>query len=287
MTTWWGFELLTRTANWHSWLRYLIAVVGVIGTVLLLAGPGWLRGRGQGVPAGADASAGVGAGAGAGADDGTAAPQPGWVPTHGAPADGSEQGSVAAPATVHAAHAAAPRTRALRLAAVVLGVGAALLGPAAYAVATTSQGHSGSIPSAGPAGSSFGGPWIRRWPCFTMPGGGQGFIQGGGQPGTGGQTGGQACTGGPGGQTGGQGGFGGGTGGPGGFGGGTGGTGGTGGCATGGTGGTGGTRAGGGGMGNLLDASTPGAQIQALLKQNASSYRWVAAGHRRPERGRL
>jgi len=30
-------------------------------------------------------------------------------------------------------------------------------------------------------------------------------------------------------------------------------------------------------MGNLLDASTPGAQIQALLKANASSYRWVAA----------
>ena len=33
----------------------------------------------------------------------------------------------------------------------------------------------------------------------------------------------------------------------------------------------------GGGMNNFLDASTPGAQIQALLKQDASSYRWVAA----------
>ena len=270
VTTWWSFHLLGQTPDWYSWLRYLIAVAGVAGTVLLLAGPGWLRNGAQR----ASAASGAGATAPVG--------QPGWVPVEGAAADGSSQDPAIAPAAV----AEAPRNRALRLAAVAIGVGAALLGPAAYAVATTGQGHSGSIPSAGPAGQGFGGPGggagrTGRHFTGTFPG-----FQGGGTGGTGGTTGqtGQTGTG----QTPPAGGFGGGTGGTGGqggFGGGTGGTGGGTGGSTGGQNQLGGTQGGTtnqspggtGGMNNFLDGSKPGAQILALLKQNASSYTWVAA----------
>jgi hypothetical protein len=121
-----------------------------------------------------------------------------------------------------------------------------------------------------------------------MPGGAQGFVgfPGGGQGGQGGQgsQGGQT---GQGGQLGGNGQF------PGGGQGNQGGQGGQGnqggiGQLPGGTtpqgttnqqapGGLGGLGGSGGGMNNLLDASTPGAQVQALLKQDASGYRWVAA----------
>ena len=228
VSAWWSFHLLGQTPDWYSWLRYVIAVGGAVGAVLLLAGPGWLRKEAKGAPAAA------------------AAP----------PAAGSS------------------RIKGLRLAAVTIGVGAALLGPAAYAVATTSRGHSGSIPSAGPSGAGFGGG-PGGFGGRRFPGGGPGFTAGApggqtGQTGAGGQTGGRTGS-----QPGGPGGFGGGPGGQ---------IGGQQGTATnpGGTGGSNngtnnGTTANRGGMGNLLDASTPGAQIQALLKQNASSYRWVAA----------
>jgi len=296
VTAWWSFHLLGQTPDWYSWLRYVTAVGGAVGAVLLLAGPGWLRkenGAPQGLQGGASAAQGV---QGLQSAPVAAVPQPGWVPVEGATSDGSTQGAQAAPSAAEAGTPAAAGTRikGLRLAAVTIGVGAALLGPAAYAVATTSTGHSGSIPSAGPSGAGFGGgpggfggPGGGNRIGRNFAGGGQGFFPGGapggqtGQNSTGGQTGGS--TGGSTGGLGGLGGFGGGQGGFGGAPGGqTGGTGGTGGQGTttnqfpgGGTGGTTGTR--GGGMGNLLDASTPGAQIQALLKANASSYRWVAA----------
>jgi 4-amino-4-deoxy-L-arabinose transferase-like glycosyltransferase len=151
-----------------------------------------------------------------------------------------------------------------RIAVVSAGValGAVLAGPAAYAVQTASQPHTGSIPTAGPStrGGGFGGG----------PGGGGGA--GGGRGGRGGFTGGGANAGGGftgGGANAGGGGF------PGG------------GATNGGTttgqpqgGGFtgGGTRGGGGGgMGSLLDAPTPTAEMTALLEQNASQYTWIAA----------
>ena len=171
-------------------------------------------------------------------------------------------------------------SRILRWSAIALGVGAALLGPAAYAVATTKVPHTGSIPSAGPS-SGFGPGGMRR---LGGPGGffvpnngrqnGQGGFPGGfggnqnpnGQLPPGGNLGGtNSGQGFPGQQNGSQnsGQAGQQNGNP----------------VIGGPGGApvfgfnGESR----GANNLLDASTPGAQIQALLKQNASSYRWAAA----------
>ena len=224
VTAWWSYHLLAQTPDWYSWLRFVIAVGGVVGGGLLLAGPGWLR-AGSGADAGSDAGA-----VPAAASDGAVA-QPGWVPVE----PGTTTTAIGEAGAQPATGSGSARSRALRLAAVVIGVGASLLGPAAYAMATTSQGHSGSIPSAGPAGSGFGGPGGggQGGRHFTMPNGGQGFFQRGGT--TGGTTN-QF----PGGGFGGE------------------------------------TRI--GGMNNtFLDGSKPGAQILALLKQDASSYTWVAA----------
>ena len=119
---------------------------------------------------------------------------------------------------------------------------AGLAGPTAYALQTTVTAHQGSLPSAGP----------------TVPGG-SGFGGGGPRAGRGGLTQGTppgALLG-----AGGQGAFGpapGGAGGPG--------------QAPGGAGG----RAG-GGMGGLLNGSTPNAELTAALHADASSYTWVAA----------
>jgi 4-amino-4-deoxy-L-arabinose transferase-like glycosyltransferase len=135
-----------------------------------------------------------------------------------------------------------------------------LLGPTSYALATAGTAHSGAIPSAGPSVAAArpggAGGFAGRIPG---QGGGRGFGQGGtGQGGTGsfpgfGVPGGAPTM--PGGGTTGQGGAG--QGGPGLF------------------GGFGGGRA--GGMGGLLGATAPGADLTALLKQNASAYRWAAA----------
>lgn len=118
-------------------------------------------------------------------------------------------------------------------------VAAALAGPTAYAVTTVTTPHTGSIVTAGP---NTGGPG----------GMGRGGVPGGGMP-RGGFPGGA-----PGGLAGGM------PGGmpPGGF--------------PGGNGQTGG-RGGANGMGGLLNASTPSAEVVAALRAEASSYRWVAA----------
>ncbi|WP_030526991.1 ArnT family glycosyltransferase [Phycicoccus jejuensis] len=137
-----------------------------------------------------------------------------------------------------------------------LAVVAGLAGPAAYSASTLATGHSGSIVTAGPAGSR-GGPGGGGMPG-GMPQGGPGGGQGG-MPG-------QA----PGGTTtnpnGGTAPFGNGTA--------------QGGTAQGGTtqGGTtqGGTSRG-GGMGGLLDATTPDSAVVEALTADASSYTWVAA----------
>jgi 4-amino-4-deoxy-L-arabinose transferase-like glycosyltransferase len=129
--------------------------------------------------------------------------------------------------------------RRLLRAAAVAALLVGLAGPTAYALDTAATPHTGSIPSAGPAvsGGRGTGPGGRG----TGPGGRGGFP-GGGFPG-----------GSPGGGSGG-------------------------GAGPGANGAAGrGAPAGGGGMGGLLEASTPSTQLLALLDSDASSYTWVAA----------
>jgi len=156
-----------------------------------------------------------------------------------------------------------PMALGLAGAAVVLGLAA----PAAYSVATATTPHSGSIPSAGPAGASggFGPGGFGGRQAGGFPGGG---FPGGGFPG-GGTGGGTAAGGFPGG-AGPGGGFpgggfpGGGTTNPG--------------TGTGGFPGGGfpGGRTG-GGPGGLLGTSKPSAALTALLSSDAAKYTWVAA----------
>ncbi len=141
------------------------------------------------------------------------------------------------------------------------GLGAALAGPAAYALQTAATPHGGAIPTAGPAiagaGGGPGGPGGR-----LAPHGGAGFgPPGGGSPGGG--------FGPPGGAGFGPPGFGGPAQGVPGFGG-PGPRGGTGGFALPGRGGA-------GGAGGLLDAGTPAPAVVAALRADASRYTWVAA----------
>ncbi|MBB2945259.1 4-amino-4-deoxy-L-arabinose transferase-like glycosyltransferase [Actinoplanes lutulentus] len=165
--------------------------------------------------------------------------------------------------------------RRLALVAATVAAVAGLAGPAAYAVQTASEPHTGSIPSAGPAvAGGFGGG----------PGGGGGrggFNRGGGAPGggaQGGAPGGGAQGGAPGGGAQG-GGFPGGNQGGGFPGGGQGGApgGGFGGQNGGGQTGGGGMRGGGGGMGGLLNAVEVSDEMKTLLEANADQYTWVAA----------
>ncbi len=112
----------------------------------------------------------------------------------------------------------------------------ALAAPAAYSAQTASTAHTGSLPTAGPGGST-SGPGAGRGRGLG-PGGAPPFAPGGGK-------------GGP----------------PAGFA--------PGGTAPGGFSGNGGNRA--GGLGGLLDASTPSKALVTLLQKDAGSYRWVAA----------
>ncbi|SCL52811.1 ArnT family glycosyltransferase [Micromonospora chersina] len=161
-----------------------------------------------------------------------------------------------------------------------LGAAAALAGPVAYSLQTAATAHTGSIPSAGPFVQGGFGPGGRGgFPGGGRMPGGMEFPGGqfpGGFPGfPGGQTGGTAQNGGtaPDG-TGQNGQFpafpGGGTGFPGGQ------------TGTGFPGGgnqqfPGGGRSQGGGMGGLLDAREPSAELKALLEADADDYTWVAA----------
>ncbi|MFI9767719.1 ArnT family glycosyltransferase [Streptomyces sp. NPDC052415] len=129
------------------------------------------------------------------------------------------------------------------LAVAGLGLVAALAGPTAYTLTTVSEGHSGSIVTAGPSVQGGRG---------SGPGGG-GFPDGGGMPGRQNQQGG-------------------GTGGP--------PAGGTGGMPgqqnqQDGDGGT--TGGGGGGMGGLLNGATVADEAEDLLTENAADYTWAAA----------
>ncbi|MCP3788119.1 glycosyltransferase family 39 protein [Micromonospora sp. A3M-1-15] len=132
-----------------------------------------------------------------------------------------------------------------------LGAAAALAGPVAYSLQTAATAHTGSIPSAGPfVQGGFG------------PGGRGGFPGGGRMPGgmelPGGQFPGGQLPGFPGGRNGGtaqNGGI----------------------APGGGPQFPGGGRSQGGGMGGLLDAREPSAELKALLEADADDYTWVAA----------
>jgi 4-amino-4-deoxy-L-arabinose transferase-like glycosyltransferase len=140
-----------------------------------------------------------------------------------------------------------PRLRGVTAKAVVAaGLVAALAGPAAYSVATAATTHSGALPSAGPAGAArLGGPGGARGPGAGGPGaGGPGGRAFGGPPGGfPGNAPGNATTGNP-----------------------------TTGNAT-----TGNFQAGQGGIGGLLNSSTPSSELATLLETDSSHYRWVAA----------
>ena len=183
-------------------------------------------------------------------------------------------GVVAAVAVV-----AVPRARGLLAAGIAaVGITAVLAGPAAYSLDTASTAHAGSIPSAGPAvaggtgpggfpggGRLPGGPGgfpggVGRFPAGAggFPGWAGGFPGGGRLPaGAGGFPGGRGFPGGAGAFPGGAAAF------PGG--------------AAGAARAFGGTGAGRGAAGGLLNASTPGRQLIALLRTDASKYSWVAA----------
>ncbi|MFF7281790.1 glycosyltransferase family 39 protein [Streptomyces griseorubiginosus] len=160
--------------------------------------------------------------------------------------------------------------RQLALGAAALGIVAALAGPTAYTLSTVNSAHTGSIPTAGPAGASMMG--------F---GGGRGGGPGGGGAGGFGGFGGQNQQNGNGnGNTQGQGFPGGGTGGT------TGGTGGFGGGMPGQNGTTQGNgttqnqrggMGGGGGVGGLLNGATVSSEAEKLLQADADDYTWAAA----------
>ncbi|MEU1465448.1 glycosyltransferase family 39 protein [Streptomyces sp. NPDC005727] len=165
-------------------------------------------------------------------------------------------------------------SRRLALGAAAVGLVAALAGPAAYTLSTVNSAHTGSIPTAGPAGASmmgfgggrpgggdgggmpggFGGGAPGQGqqgqqggqgrPNGNLPGQGQGFP-GGGMPGQNGNTQGQGPQNGngfPGGGAMREGG-----------------------------------RAGGGGAGGLLDGAQVGSAAKKLLETEAGEYTWVAA----------
>ena len=147
---------------------------------------------------------------------------------------------VAGAAAVGAAGRGPGQLRGGTMAVLSLSIVAALAGPLGYSLNTASTAHTGAIPSAGPAVTTAGfggGPGGFGQPGGFGPGG-----NGGAQPFTGNT---------PGNGTGQNGG---GLGGP-----------------------PGGGVGGGGGAGGLLDASTPSADLVALLKNGSSGYRWVAA----------
>ncbi len=135
-----------------------------------------------------------------------------------------------------------PMTRPVGIAIAGAAIVVGLAAPAAYTLSTVRTSHTGSLPTAGPAGASrgfgpggFGGPGGTGGFAGGPPGGAGGFA--GGPPGMGNATGGNA-TGGPPGMGGGG---------------------------------------AGGGMGGLLNASTVGSALEQKLESGSDGYRWVAA----------
>jgi len=275
VTAWWSWRVLGRTPDWYPWLRPTVLAVGLTAAVLLAAPAFLTTGPRRPVP--------------------PTPPPPASPPTplikefvsgNGVQADANSLvNSGMGVAAGHRGGFAGRVVRWLVPVVSVAGVAVALAGPAAYAMQTAATPHSGAIPSAGPAGAGgFGGP---GGPGGRMPGGGDGqfpgrpgggngqfpgfpgFPNGTGSSGTGpdgtGPDGGASAGGFPGFPGGGSApGAPGGTGQDGGAG------------PEGGTGPDGrGQR--GGGMGGLLDAREPSAEMTALLTADADDYTWVAA----------
>ncbi|RBQ06484.1 glycosyl transferase [Micromonospora sp. LHW51205] len=272
VTAWWSWHLLGRTPDWYPWLRPTVLAVGLTAAVLLAAPAFLTTGPRRPVP-----------------------PSPASPPTplikefvsgNGVQADANSLvNSGMGVAAGHRGGFAGRVVRWLVPVVSVAGIAVALAGPAAYAMQTAATPHSGAIPSAGPAGAGgFGGP---GGPGGRMPGGGDGqfpgrpgggngqfpgfpgFPNGTGSSGTGpngtGPGGGASAGGFPGFPGGGSA-----PGAPGGAG------------QDGGAGPEGGTGPDGrgqrgGGMGGLLDAREPSAEMTALLTADADDYTWVAA----------
>ncbi|MGW1808521.1 glycosyltransferase family 39 protein [Streptomyces sp. NPDC002078] len=127
------------------------------------------------------------------------------------------------------------------LGAAALGLVAALAGPTAYTLSTVDSAHTGSIPTAGPAGASTMGFGGGRGPGGGIGGGMRGGF-GGAMPGQQGQQGQQNGNGFPGGGRTGEGGMG-----------------------------------GGGGAGGLLNGANVSSAAKQLLEKDAAKYTWVAA----------
>ncbi|HUR01894.1 MAG TPA: glycosyltransferase family 39 protein [Nonomuraea sp.] len=284
VTAGWAYVLLSRSSEWNSWLGPIVLVVGLAAAVGLL-----VVGRYQEVetgPAGVSPEGSVGMPAEGAAGASSAGPE--RVLSAG-PAGESSAGTAwvlsAGPAGAPSAEppgASSERTAEVlsrdsvgarsegpggvpfagrgwwsqRLSGIVAAVAVVvcLAGPAAYALDTAASAHTGAIPTAGPSTGGFGGPGGFRGgggPAAMGPGG----FGGGGQPGVAGR-GGQPGVTGRAGQPGGTGGN----------------------ARSDGAGAGGFARGGrGGGMGGLLQAATPNAELIALLKSNASAYSWVAA----------
>ncbi|WFF04945.1 glycosyltransferase family 39 protein [Micromonospora sp. WMMD1076] len=260
VTAWWSWRLLGRTPDWYPWLRPSVLALGLTAAALLaaLATSAVIRERVSGNGVRGDANS-----------------------------------------VVDPTRAASAGRRVVRWVVPVVsvaGIAVALAGPAAYATQTAATPHSGSIPSAGPAGAGrFGGP---GGPGGRMPGGANGQFPGGPGGGNDGQFPGfPGGTGQDGTGSGGTGQDGTGSDGTGRDGTGSGGTGRDGGANAGGfpgfpgggqapgapggagpeSGGQDGRGQRGGGMGGLLDAREPSAEMTALLTADADHYTWVAA----------
>ncbi|MEU9167068.1 glycosyltransferase family 39 protein [Streptomyces sp. NPDC048420] len=167
--------------------------------------------------------------------------------------------------------------RQLALGAAALGIMAALAGPTAYTLSTVNSAHTGSIPTAGPAGASqmgFGGGG--RGGFGGGPGGQTQQNGNGNTQGQQGQGQGRQGQGFPGGGTGGTGGFGGGMPGQNGNSQGNGTTRNQQGGVPGGTGERGGM-GGGGGIGGLLNGASVSSEAKKLLAADADDYTWAAA----------
>ncbi|MGC5388684.1 ArnT family glycosyltransferase [Micromonospora chalcea] len=275
VTAWWSWRVLGRIPDWYPWLRPTVLAVGLTAAVLLAAQAFLTTGPRRPVP--------------------PTPPSPASPPTplikefvsgNGVQADANSLvNSGMGVAAGHRGGFAGRVVRWLVPVVSVAGIAVALAGPAAYAMQTAATPHTGAIPSAGPAGAGgFGGP---GGPGGRMPGGGDGqfpgrpgggngqfpgfpgFPNGTGSSGTGpdgtGPDGGASAGGFPGFPGGGSA-----PGAPGGTG------------QDGGTGPEGGTGPDGrgqrgGGMGGLLDAREPSAEMTALLTADADDYTWVAA----------
>ncbi|WFE40073.1 glycosyltransferase family 39 protein [Micromonospora sp. WMMD998] len=243
-TVWWSWRLLDRTPDWHPWLRPTILATGLTAALLLIL-----------------------------LDLRTPRTRP--VIKEFASGSGSHGD---ANSLITPGRGARRWTRWGVAVVAVVGVVAGMAGPAAYAWQTASTPHTGSIPSAGPVVAGGFGPAGRGgFPGGRSPGGGEfpgfpGGFPGGGNGAFPGFPGGQNSAGQNGagqngaGQNGGFPGFPGGGQAPGAPGG-----------RDGGTGQDGGRGTRGGGMGGLLDAREPSAEMTALLKADATDYTWVAA----------